>query len=109
MTDEELGGVSASEPGELADECAHDGFFAIDDLIGEARRERIRGEALEQRSTRSGRADAARRCSAVHAVGRGGGALADKEHPKGALLFILVFLALIVGFWINTYLRLWLR
>jgi hypothetical protein len=61
------------------------------------------------RSTRSGRADAARRCSAVHAVGRGEGALTDNEHPKGALLFILVFLALIVGFWINTYLRLWLR
>jgi hypothetical protein len=35
--------------------------------------------------------------------------LADNEHPKGALLFILVFLALSVGFWINTYLRLWLR
>jgi hypothetical protein len=35
--------------------------------------------------------------------------LTENEHPKGALLFILVFLALIVGFWINTYLRLWWR
>jgi hypothetical protein len=58
---------------------------------------------------RSGRVDVARQRSAVHAVARGEGALADNEHPKGALLFILVFLALIVGFWINTYLRLWLR
>jgi len=35
--------------------------------------------------------------------------LDDHEYPKGALLFILVFLALIVGFWINAYLRLWWR
>jgi hypothetical protein len=33
----------------------------------------------------------------------------DGEHPKGALLFILIFLVLIIGFWVNTYLRLWLR
>jgi Tfp pilus assembly protein PilX len=31
------------------------------------------------------------------------------EHPKGALLFILIFLLVIVAFWINTYMRLWLR
>jgi Cytochrome c oxidase subunit IIa family len=31
------------------------------------------------------------------------------EHPKGALLFILIFLLLVVVFWINTYMRLWLR
>jgi hypothetical protein len=33
----------------------------------------------------------------------------DDEHPKGALLFILVFLVVVVLFWINTYMRLWLR
>lgn len=31
----------------------------------------------------------------------------DNEHPRGALLLILIFLLLITGFWINTYLRLW--
>ena len=51
----------------------------------------------------------ARRPRAVHAAATREDGLADNEHPKGALLFILVFLALIVGFWINTYLRLWLR
>jgi hypothetical protein len=33
----------------------------------------------------------------------------ENEHPKGALLFILVFLVIVVLFWINTYMRLWLR
>ncbi len=33
----------------------------------------------------------------------------NDEHPRGALLFILIFLLLVVGFWINTYMRLWLR
>ena len=32
----------------------------------------------------------------------------EDQHPKGALLFILVFLVLIVGFWVNTYMRIWL-
>ena len=40
---------------------------------------------------------------------RKGGSMAENEHPKGALLFILVFLVLVVVFWINTYMRLWLR
>jgi len=31
------------------------------------------------------------------------------KHPRGALLFILVFLLLVTAFWINTYLRLWTR
>lgn len=31
------------------------------------------------------------------------------EPPKGALVFILAFLVVIVFFWINTYMRLWLR
>ena len=35
--------------------------------------------------------------------------MGENEHPKGALLFILVFLVVVVLFWINTYLRLWLR
>jgi hypothetical protein len=33
----------------------------------------------------------------------------ENEHPRGALLFILIYLLLIVVFWVNTYLRLWLR
>ncbi len=33
----------------------------------------------------------------------------ENEHPRGALLFILIYLVLIVAFWVNTYLRLWLR
>jgi hypothetical protein len=40
---------------------------------------------------------------------RKGGSMEEHEHPKGALLFILVFLLILVVFWINTYLRLWLR
>jgi hypothetical protein len=31
------------------------------------------------------------------------------EHPRGALLFILVFLLLVTAFWLNAYLRLWMR
>ena len=50
----------------------------------------------------------ARRPRAGHAATREG-AVTENEHPRGALLFILVFLALIVVFWINTYLRLWWR
>ncbi len=33
----------------------------------------------------------------------------QNEHPRGALLFILIFLAIVVVFWVNTYMRLWLR
>jgi len=33
----------------------------------------------------------------------------QNEHPRGALLFILIFLVIVVVFWINTYMRLWLR
>ena len=33
----------------------------------------------------------------------------EHEPPKGALVFILIFLLLLVGFWLNTYMRLWLR
>ena len=30
----------------------------------------------------------------------------ESDHPKGALLLILVFLRLVVA-WVNTYMRLW--
>jgi uncharacterized RDD family membrane protein YckC len=33
----------------------------------------------------------------------------EEEHPRGALVFILVYLLIIVVFWLNTYLRLWIR
>ena len=32
-----------------------------------------------------------------------------EERPRGALVFILIYLVVIVLFWINTYLRLWMR
>jgi hypothetical protein len=32
-----------------------------------------------------------------------------EEHPRGALAFILIYLVIIVAFWVNTYLRLWIR
>jgi hypothetical protein len=32
-----------------------------------------------------------------------------ETHPRGALAFILVYLVIIVFFWVNTYLRLWIR
>ena len=32
-----------------------------------------------------------------------------EEHPRGALAFILVYLVIIVFFWVNAYLRLWIR
>ena len=34
---------------------------------------------------------------------------APEEHPRGALVFILIYLVIIVCFWVNTYLRLWIR
>jgi len=37
------------------------------------------------------------------------GVMEGNEPPRGALLFILVFLVVIVVFWFNTYMRLWLR
>lgn len=32
----------------------------------------------------------------------------ESPHPKGALALILVYLALVAIFWIETYLRLWI-
>lgn len=31
----------------------------------------------------------------------------ENDHPKGALLFILIYLLLLAGLWTNAYLRLW--
>lgn len=31
----------------------------------------------------------------------------ENEHPKGALLFILVYLLLLGALWTNAYLQLW--
>jgi hypothetical protein len=33
----------------------------------------------------------------------------EEQHPRGALIFILIYLLVVVLFWINTYLRLWTR
>ena len=34
---------------------------------------------------------------------------AEEQHPRGALVFILIYLLVVVLFWVNTYLRLWTR
>jgi len=31
----------------------------------------------------------------------------DHEHPKGALLFMLIYLLTLTALWLNAYLRLW--
>jgi hypothetical protein len=31
----------------------------------------------------------------------------DEPRPRGALLLILIYLAVLAGFWLNTYLRIW--
>ena len=31
------------------------------------------------------------------------------EHPRGVLLFILIYLLLVVALWIHVYLRLWVK
>jgi hypothetical protein len=31
----------------------------------------------------------------------------DNEHPRGALVFILVYLLILAGLWTQMYLRLW--
>lgn len=33
----------------------------------------------------------------------------ENDHPKGALVFMLVYLALLAFLWTNLYLRLWTR
>ena len=39
----------------------------------------------------------------------GGGDVNENDHPKGALLFMLVYLALLAFLWTNLYLKLWTR
>ena len=31
----------------------------------------------------------------------------EPSHPKGALLFMLVYLLLLAGLWLDAYLKLW--
>ena len=31
----------------------------------------------------------------------------EHANPRGALLFILIYLVLLAAFWINAYLRIW--
>jgi hypothetical protein len=33
----------------------------------------------------------------------------ENDHPKGALVFMLVYLALLAFMWTNLYLKLWTR
>jgi hypothetical protein len=35
--------------------------------------------------------------------------LSENDHPKGALVFMLVYLALLAFMWTNMYLKLWTR
>jgi hypothetical protein len=37
----------------------------------------------------------------------GGQRMDENDHPKGALLFMLVYLLLLAVLWTNAYLRLW--
>ena len=37
------------------------------------------------------------------------GPVNENDHPKGALLFMLVYLALLAFMWTNLYLKLWTR
>jgi len=36
-----------------------------------------------------------------------GGSMDENEHPKGALLFMLIYLFLLAVLWTNAYLKLW--
>jgi hypothetical protein len=33
--------------------------------------------------------------------------MAESQHPKGALLFMLIYLVTLTALWLNAYLRLW--
>ena len=33
--------------------------------------------------------------------------MAESQHPKGALLFMLIYLMTLTALWLNAYLRLW--
>jgi hypothetical protein len=45
--------------------------------------------------------------AAVDRPAEGREAMNDTEHPKGALLFMLVYLLIMAVLWTNAYLRLW--
>jgi len=36
-----------------------------------------------------------------------GGSMDENEHPKGTLLFMLIYLFLLAVLWTNAYLKLW--
>jgi hypothetical protein len=38
---------------------------------------------------------------------KGVNAVDENEHPKGALLFMLIYLMTLSALWLNAYLRLW--
>jgi hypothetical protein len=42
-----------------------------------------------------------------HIVRREENTMSGNEHPKGALVFMLLFLLVLVLLWINAYLKLW--
>ncbi len=31
----------------------------------------------------------------------------EHQHPKGALVFMIMYLLILMGLWLNVYLRLW--
>jgi hypothetical protein len=33
----------------------------------------------------------------------------EPEHPRGALLFILIYLLCLMALWVHVYLRLWVK
>ena len=33
--------------------------------------------------------------------------MSENDHPKGALLFMLIYLGILAALWTNAYLRLW--
>jgi hypothetical protein len=36
-----------------------------------------------------------------------GSTMQESQHPKGALLFMLIYLVTLTALWLNAYLRLW--
>jgi hypothetical protein len=38
-----------------------------------------------------------------------GGLMEQHPHPKGALTFMLIYLAVLSLFWVNSFIRLWLK
>jgi hypothetical protein len=48
-------------------------------------------------------------CSPIAARRPKGEPVNENDHPKGALVFMLVYLALLAFMWTNLYLKLWTR